>query len=74
MNSVEIVEKLLSFVAGNLLGGVPGAKEVTFAVTQLYKVYMEYYNSLTPEQRAEIDAANAKNFDQAGNFNLGSGE
>ena len=74
MNSVEIVEKLLSFVAGNLLGGVPGAKEVTFAVTQLYKVYMEYYNSLTPEQRAEIDAANAECFKHGGNFGGGVGE
>mgnify|MGYP003394121783 CR=1 FL=1 len=41
---------------------------------QLYKAYMEYYNGLTPEQREELHKATKECFDQAGNFNLGSGE
>lgn len=53
----------------------PVVARVLFTIAiQLLKLLREYYGSLTPEQRAELDAATKECFDNAGNMGPGVNE
>jgi hypothetical protein len=63
MNPVTIIENFVSLIAGTLLIGVPGAKEVIAVGIVFERLYRDHYNSLTKEQQEAICKTAKENFD-----------
>jgi hypothetical protein len=49
-------------------------KAIIPLLVQIYKIYMKYYNALTPEEQIELCKAAKESFDKAGNMGSGVGE